>query len=292
MLKISKVTTVLAAIGFCSISAMPMWAASCDSLKSMKLENTTISTAEVVQAGLFKLPAADGPGGGAARQTAIFEKMPAFCRVAGDIHPAADSDIKFEVWMPLENWNGRFEAVGNGGLAGSLSYPAMGQALIEGYATASTDTGHGPDPDGNAMWAVGHPEKVIDFGYRAVHEMTVKSKAAVNSFYGAAPKYSYWNGCSEGGRQGMGEAERYPADFNGILDGDPVFQFVHGQSRGIWNSMVVYKDPTEYVPPSKYSVVYKAVMDKCDAADGVKDGVINDPLQCRFDPSVLLCKNG
>jgi len=266
-------------------------AVSCASLAKLSLPNTTISVAEEVQAGSFKPPSADGPGGGGGgRQGATFGKLPAFCRVAGDIHPVADSDIKFEVWMPLEGWNGRFEAVGNGGLAGTLSYPAMGQALADGYATGSTDTGHPPGQD--PTWALGHPEKVIDFGYRAVHEMTVKSKATVEAFYGSGPKYSYWNGCSEGGRQGMGEAQRYPADFNGILAGSPVFQFTHGQTRWLWNDMLVYKNPSGHLSPANYQLIHKAVLDQCDAADGVKDGVVNDPQQCHFDPSVLLCKNG
>ena len=282
-------TAVLLVVGLWSIAGMPTWAASCGDLKDMRLENTTITDAEEVVAGAFKPPAAVGPGGGG-RQSAFFEKLPAFCRVAGDIHPVADSDIKFEVWMPLEGWNGRFEAVGNGGLAGTLSYPAMGQALADGYATGSTDTGHpaGQEP----TWALGHPEKVIDFGYRAVHEMTVKSKSTVEAFYGSGPKYSYWNGCSEGGRQGMGEAERYPADFNGILAGAPVFDFTHGQSRGVWNEMLILKDPARYLTPANYQLIHKAVIDQCDAADGVKDGVINDPQQCHFDASVLLCKDG
>ena len=182
-----------------------------------------------------------------ARQDAGFAKIPAFCRVAGDIHPAADSDIKFEVWMPLNNWNGSFEAVGNGGLAGTPSYPAMGQAVASGFATGSTDTGHGPDPDGNAMWAVGHPEKVIDFGYRAVHEMTVKSKAAVKAFYGADPKYSYWNGCSEGGRQGMGEGRSVIPQISTVSStAHPVFQFHAWPIALVYGtSLVVLKDPSQ-----------------------------------------------
>ena len=280
---------ILAAYSLWSLAGMPAWAASCDSLKNLKLDGTTIIAAEEVPAGTFKAPTAEGPPATPARQAAIFEKMPSFCRVAGEIHPVADSDIKFAVWMPLDKWNGRFEAVGNSGLAGTISYTAMGQALTDGYATGSTDTGHTSEPD--PTWALGHPEKVIDFGYRAVHEMTVKSKAAVEAFYGSGPKYSYWNGCSEGGRQGMGEAQKFPADFNGILDGSPVFNFTHGQSRSMYSEQIIYHDPAAYIPPAKYQLIYNKVLEECDAADGVKDGVVN-PQLCHFDPSVLLCKNG
>src|SRR5204863_9352318 len=122
------------------------------------------------------------------------------------IHPTCESDIRFEVWMPVEGWNGRFEGVGNGGLAGTISYPALGTALRDGYATGSTDTGHAAEPAGEARWAQGHPEKIRDYGNRAVHEMTVKSKAILAAFYGSAARRSYWNGCSTGGNQALSEA--------------------------------------------------------------------------------------
>ena len=285
---------VLAVVVLWSLSGISAWAASCDSLKGLKIENTTITTAEEVPAGAFKSPATGGGGqpGGAARLAAQIAKMPAFCRVAGETHPVPGSDIKFEVWMPLNNWNGRFEAVGNGGLAGTISYQALVPALTDGYATASTDTGHTAPADGSASWALGHPEAVVDFGYRAVHEMTVMSKAVIAAFYGSGPKYSYWNGCSEGGRQGMGEAQKFPTDFNGILAGAPVFHFTHGQSRGVFTQQLIYHDPAAYIPVEKYKLIQQAVLDECDAADGVKDGVINNPLACHFDPAKLLCKNG
>ena len=123
-----------------------------------------------------------------------------------------------EAWLPVENWNGKFQAVGNGGWAGVISYAAMASALQEGYATASTDTGH---KGGNALFAIGHPEKVVDFAYRAVHETTVKAKALIGAFYDRAPRLSYWNGCSTGGRQGLMEAQKYPDDFDAILAGRP-----------------------------------------------------------------------
>ena len=132
--------------------------------------------------------------------------------------PTGDSDIKIEVWMPTSGWNGKFQAVGNGAFSGAIAYPAMTTALARGYATSSTDTGH---VGGSASFALGHPEKVIDFGWRAVHEMTVASKKIIAAYYDAGPKFSYWNGCSAGGRQAMKEAQRFPADFDGIIAGAP-----------------------------------------------------------------------
>ena len=156
-------------------------------------------------AGAFSPP---GPArqGGAATQRA-FATLPAFCRVAATLTPSSDSDIKIEVWLPAAKWNGKFQAVGNGGWAGTISYTAMAAAVSAGYATASTDTGH---VGGTGAFALGHPEKVIDFGYRAVHEMTVKAKAVIDAFYGSLPTIAIWNGCSQGGRQGVAEAVRYP----------------------------------------------------------------------------------
>lgn len=191
-------------------------AASCEHLGSLTLPNATITLARAVEAWGFTPPT---PAGGAASAVATQAfTLPAFCRVAATLRPSSDSAIKIEVWMPAVNWNGKFQGVGNGAFGGAISYPAMVTALGRGYATGSTDTGHA---GGGASWTLGHPEKVIDFGWRAVHEMAVASKKIIARYYDAAPKYSYWNGCSAGGRQAMKEAQRFPADFDGIIAGAP-----------------------------------------------------------------------
>jgi feruloyl esterase len=161
-----------------------------------------------------------GPGG-------FRVKTPAFCRVAGIITPSSDSQIHFEVWMPETGWNGKFRGTGNGGFAGSINYSEMAAALRDGYATASTDTGHHADGI-DAAWALGHPEKITDFGYRAIHEMTVEAKSVVQAFYGDAPKHSYFASCSNGGRQALMEAQRFPEDYDGILAGAPAIFSIRG----------------------------------------------------------------
>jgi feruloyl esterase len=164
----------------------------------------------------------------------------------------------------------------------------MAPPLARGYATASTDTGH-EGTNGDASFALGHPEKVIDFGYRAVHEMTVKATAIVASYYGSSPKRSYWNGCSTGGRQGLKEAQRFPSDFDGIVAGAPANNFTHLQAQFVWVAQAMHKDDASYIPPSKYSIIHDAALQACDARDGVKDGVLEDPTRCAFDPQVLEC---
>jgi len=176
---------------------------------------------------------------------------------------------------------------GNGGWGGVISYRAMAQAVRHGYATSSTDTGHVGD---RGTFALGHPEKVTDFGYRAVHEMTVKAKAVIEAFYGNGPRLSYWNSCSTGGRQGLKEAQRYPFDFNGIIAGAAANPRSHLHIWDIWVGHAVLKDKASYIAPSKYAMIHKAVLDACDALDGIKDGLISDPTRCRFNPKVLLCK--
>lgn len=257
-------------------------AASCESLAALSLPETTITLAQSVGAGELTLPGATSPA--LAQQ---LKTLPAFCRVAATLKPTSDSDIKIEVWLPASGWNGKFQAVGNGGWAGVISYGAMAQALRRGYATASTDTGH---TGGSARFALGHHEKLIDFGYRAVHEMTVKSKAIIAAFYGGAPKLSYWNGCSTGGRQGLKEAQKYSSDFDGIIAGAPANFRTHLQVGQIWAASATLKDPASYIPPSKYPLIHKAAVDACDALDGVKDGLLENPARCHFDPKSIECK--
>ena len=201
-------------------------ALSCESLSSLALANTKITLAQTVADGAFVPPGAGG-GNAAAR---AYAALPSFCRVAATLTPSGDSDIKIEVWLPASGLNGKFEAVGNGGWAGTIAYPAMAAALSAGYATVSTDTGH---TGNSADFALGHPEKLIDLGYRSIHEMTVTAKSIINARYGNAPRLSYFNGCSQGGRQGITEAQRYPADFNGIVAGAPV-----------WNGMRLHASRT------------------------------------------------
>jgi feruloyl esterase len=266
-------------------------ALSCESLTSLKLPNTTITLAQPVAAGALTLPAAAAGRGGAGAPGGgpRFDDLPAFCRVAATLRPSSDSDIKIEVWLPATGWNGKFMAIGNGGFSGAIQHGRLGPALGRGYAVASTDTGHESN-GGDASWALGHPEKQIDFGYRAVHEMTVRAKAIVDAFYATAPRYSYWSGCSSGGKQGLKEAQRFPDDFDGIIAGAPANSWTHLMTQILWVAQAVRKDPASAIPPAKYALINDAVMTQCDAMDGVKDRVLEDPRRCRFDPTEIQCK--
>src|ERR1041385_4148978 len=205
--------------------ASSVWAASCESLSSISLPNTKITLAQSVAPGKFVLPDPPGPKTPPAVNF-DYASLPAFCRVAAEARPTSDSHIKFEVWMPSSGWNGRFQGTGHGIWSGEVWYAPLASALLRGYATANTDTGHeGAVDDGS--FALDHPEKVIDFGYRAVHEMTVQAKAIVTAYYGRAPRYSYWNSCSSGGKQGLKEAQQFPMDYDGIAAGAPGNYWTH-----------------------------------------------------------------
>jgi len=255
------------------LGACAMAATTCESLAQLSLPDTTITMAASVAPGAFTPPSSPRP----------LKDLPAFCRVTATLKPSTDSDIKVEIWLPASGWNRKFQAVGNGGWAGVISYTALADAVKEGYASASTDTGH---VGGSGSFALDHPEKLIDFGWRSEHEMTVKAKAVVQAFYGSAPRLAYWNGCSTGGRQGLQEAQRFPGDFDGIIAGAPA----NRSALGLWIAFATLKDPASYIPASKYPLIHEAVLNQCDARDGLKDGLIDDPRLCKFDPKVLLCK--
>jgi feruloyl esterase len=261
----------------------------CESLASLALPNTTITLARAVDAGSFTIPIA---AGGTPAPTALVQAasgLPAFCRVAATLKPSTDSDIKIEVWMPASGWNGKFMAAGNGGWSGSINYAQMVPILKRGYAVASTDTGHESSGQ-DASWAMGHPEKQIDFGYRAVHEMTLRAKEIQHAFYGDAPRFAYWNSCSSGGRQGLKEAQRFPTDYDGIIAGAPANYWTHQMTQVLGVARAVQRGPATLIPPSKYPLIHDAALRQCDALDGVKDGLLEDPRRCAFDPAVLQCK--
>jgi feruloyl esterase len=257
----------------------PVSTGTCDDLSKLALPNATITLAQRVEAGAFQSPteaAADR-----------FRGLPAFCRVAATLNPTSDSDIKIEVWLPVSGWNGKFQAVGNGAFNGTIAYPAMAAALARGYAASSTDTGHA---GGSASFALGHPEKVIDFGWRAVHEMTVAAKGIVTSHYGTGPRYSYWNGCSAGGRQALKAAQRFPADFDGIIAGAPGLDWTGRAAQAMRIAKALEENPAARLSRGHRELLHRAVLDACDQLDGVKDGLLESPAQCTFDPAVLECK--
>ena len=208
--------------------------------------------------------------------------------MTGSIKPSSDSDIQFEVWLPASGWNGKFQGVGNGGFAGEISYAGLTEAVRHGYAAASTDTGHRA-PGADASWALGHPEKIVDFGYRAIHETAEKGKAIARAFYGEDLKRSYFSSCSNGGRQALMEAQRFPADYDGIVAGAPANYWTHLLTAAAYDMVATLADPASYIPAKKLPAIEAATLAACDALDGVKDGVIEDPRQCHFDPAKLLC---
>lgn len=264
----------------------------CDELARLALPATRITLAQVVPAGGFRVPAATlrlvpHPR----RLVQDVESLPAFCRVVAETTPTTDSDIRIEVWMPVAGWNGTLVGVGNGSLTGSIRYDELGPALRAGYAVASTNRGH----DGgrhDASFGLGHPEKVIDFGYRAAHEMTVKARALVVAFYGRPAGRAYWDGCSAGGGQGLMEAQRFPMDYDGIVAGAPGNYTTHLMAGHAWTAQATHATPARYIEADGFALIHKAALDACDALDGLRDGLIEDPLRCRFDPAVLLCRDG
>jgi feruloyl esterase len=288
---------VLMTAAVLAVAAPAMAATPCADLKSLKLANATITSTELVPAGPFVQPGraggpppaapAAGRGGGAPAAPALM--LPAHCRVAATLTPSSDSDIKVEVWLPATTWNGKYQAVGNGGWAGVISYPAMAAALREGYATSSTDTGH---VGGTSAPLIGHPEKVIDYSHRAVHEMAVTAKKLIAAHYDQQLRLSYWNGCSTGGRQGLMSAQRFPEDFDAILAGAPANYHSHLHSNDLVNAVPALTTPGALVSQAKLNMVNAAVMNACDAQDGVKDGLLTNPLACKFDVSTLACKAG
>lgn len=250
----------------------------CAELAKTSLQNATITSAQFVAAGQLQ----EGVSATTAAQ------LPAFCRVAATLKPSFDSDIKIEVWLP-EEWNGRLQGVGNGGLAGTISYGALATAVKDRYATVSTDTGHAGN-GASGEWALDHPEKVVDFGHRAVHEMTVAAKAFIKRYYGKPQHHAYWNGCSEGGNQGLHEAQRYPADYDGIVAGAPANYMTHLQAGGMWISHAIHKDPKSFISAAKLPVLNKHALEACDDLDGLQDGIVADPSRCTLNLEPLLCR--
>jgi feruloyl esterase len=269
-------TAILAAA--MSVRAVNAAVASCDRLVQLARPDLAIAAARPVPAGPYAAPG-----------MALPLRVRAFCRVAGTLKPSPDSRINFELWMPSSGWNGKFQGVGNGGWSGSIPYEQLAASLERGYAVAASDTGHvGP----SGSFALGRPERLVDFAYRAVHEMTVESKAIVDAFYGGPPRHSYWVGCSSGGRQGLKEAQRFPDDYDGIIAGAPANAWTHLAVSTVWIAQATLMDPAGYIPRLKFRLLHDAALDACDAVDGVKDGVIDDPTRCHFDPAVLQCEAG
>src|SRR4051812_17131803 len=249
------------------VVARPALAASCEDLSSLKIADATITAAQTVAA------AAD---------------VPAHCRIALTSKPSPESDIKIEVWLPSSGWNGKFQAVGNGGWSGAVDANALAGGVRRGYAVASTDLGHS---GGGGPWMQSQ-EKLIDFGYRATHQMAVAGKAIVNAFYGNNARLSYFTGCSAGGRQALKEAQRFPEDFDGIVAGAPALNTTGRAAFSMWIAQQQHKDDASFIPPAKFPAIHDAALQACDALDGVTDRVIENPRACTFDPKAMECKAG
>ncbi len=245
--------------------ALPCFGQACDGLSKLSIPKTEVLSATMVT-------------------------DPASCKVTVMARPVADSEIRIEVWLPpAAQWNGKFVGTGNGGYSGNLSVGDMRLAIQNGYATAGSNTGH---DGGDMKFGVGHPEKINDWAYRAVHLMTEVGKQVVQAYYGRPTAQSYFKGCSTGGHQALTEAQRYPADYDGIIAGAPANNRVRQSVAFVWNWVAVNSDPAGPFPASKLAMLNRASVEACDAGDGVRDGVIDDPRKCNFDPGALLCKGG
>lgn len=235
------------------IAALFLIAATCNDLASLRIPNMTVTDARIVT-GTFAPPAAQPSS---PEFFSAYDKLPPFCRVQAVLTPSRQSHIEIEVWLPQSNWNRRLLGVGNGGLGGSIPYFRLGESVNSGYAVAATDTGHKGGPR-DAQWANGQPEKQIDFDFRAIHETALAAKALIRAFYGKPQEHSYFSSCSNGGRQALMEAERFPDDYDGVMAGAPALSmgftthvagdFAAFRARG--GKIVVYHGEKDQPQPS------------------------------------------
>lgn len=314
---LTLVFALLPVVAFAQSAPQPP--AACERLVSLSLPNTTITLAQVVSAGAFVVPgSAPRDGGGSSalagtlgpvpavpgRVTANtaglglgynggkgippFSALPAFCRVAATLTPSPSSDIRMEIWMPIAGWNGSFRGTSPNGLGGVLNYNAMGVGLTDGFAVASTDTGH----QGGAIAWMQDPEKVTDFAGRAMHETTVAGKALTAAYYGSAPRYAYMLECGGGSAAALHEAQKYPADYDGIVVGGHAAHLTRQIFGQFWLWQATHPDGIAVMPAAKLAVIHDAVMNKCDMLDGVRDGLLENPMRCVFDPKEIECREG
>jgi feruloyl esterase len=266
-------------------TARPSVAASCEGLATLSLPHTLVTLANVVDAGRF-VPFPVGRGGPA--PPARFSDLPAFCRVTATLMPTPDSDIKMELWMPVMGWNGNLRGTGNGGLGGGavVNPGALANGVRRGYATAGNNTGH----EGDSSYALEHPEKIKDFGWRSTHEMTVAAKALIAAFYGSGPAVSYIAEGGGGTIAALSSAQRFPEDYDmAAVVGMSSYLSRHTAGQ-MWVWYATHKDDASFIPAAKFPVLHDAALAACDANDGLKDGVLGDPEHCKFDPVVVQCQ--
>jgi feruloyl esterase len=266
-------------------------ATACEDLAKLSLPNTTITLAQRVAAGAFPPPPPRGGAGAAGAAAANpFANLPAFCRVQATLRPSSDSDIKIELWMPVaSSWNGKFRGTGNGGLGGgaAVNPGPLGNGVRLGYATAGNNTGH----EGDSSYAIDHPEKIKDFGYRASHEMAVTSKALIKAHYDSPLKYSVIAEGGGGTIAALSAAQRYPEDYDVIAVTGMSSHLSRHTFGQMWYWQATHKDEASLIPPEKLAVLHQAALIACDANDALKDGIIGNPEACKFDPVVTQCKD-
>ena len=287
----------------------PAMATQCTSLQSLALEQTTITSATDVISGTLAIPGTN--------PVQYLTGLPTFCRVTATIAPTTDSSIKIEVWLPESTWGGRFLGLGSGGFGGFFDYGALALRLKAGYAVANTGLGTGVSGctnyfcgsngnQGNALaislgepanpttGLYGHPERIVDFGHRAIHLMTVQGKAITAAFYQRNADKSYFFGCSTGGQNALMEAQRYPDDYDGIVAGASPFNRTRSYGSTPYGWQIAHATPGSLMQAGQMSLINKAVLAHCAGRDGgVKtDPFLSDPRACHFDPKVLQCTGG
>jgi feruloyl esterase len=270
----------------CLLAATAAKGADCGKLAGFELPGAKISGAQAVAGGVFNEDTAVGRAG------RTYKDLPPFCRVRGVATPVPGSEIEFEVWLPQQGWNGRLHMVGNGAYSSNIYYAQMASRLRSSDVAVATNTGH---KGSDLSFAIGHPERIDDFAHRAVHESVVAAKAITKAYYGADVRHSYFSGCSTGGYQALSEVQRYPEDFNGVIAGDPGNNRSRLNLAFLWNFLANHP-PGDNASPvldvSKLLLINQAVIRSCDSADGVTDGVINDPRRCHFKLQSLQCTHG
>ncbi len=257
----------------CGLTALNVTAQPTDACTALRFQDFTgIPDAPTAITGAEIVAPADG--------------LPEYCRITGIIAPT----INFELRLPTQTWNEKFLMQGCGGMCGIINMAAAEDALARNYAVVNQDMGHTGQPF-NAIWAYNNLQGEIDFGYRSTHVTAVAAKVLVEAYYGKAPDYSYFKGCSTGGRQALVQAQRFPWDFDGIVAGAPVLNEIgDGMLHLIWSGRAnLDEDGNPILTPDKLPLIRQSVLTACDANDGVEDGVIQDPRACDWQPAALQC---